>query len=110
MNFGDFENQKWDKIDSLLFSGWADDFVNNVPPNGESFLALYNRGIAFLEDAQTQQSSTVAIVTHAGIIRCLIGHVLGLPLENVFRLQIDFGGISRIDLGEEVSRVIFINR
>jgi alpha-ribazole phosphatase len=110
MNFGDFEGQKWTQIDRTLFSEWADDFVNNAPPGGENFLSLYNRSLAFLKDPQIQKHKTIVVVTHAGVIRCLIGHVLGLPLENVFRFQIYFGSISKIDLGKEINRVMFINR
>ncbi len=38
----------------------------------------------------------VLIVGHAGVIRMVVRHVLDMPLERVFRLQVPNAGLTRI--------------
>lgn len=38
----------------------------------------------------------VLVVTHAGVIRAITAHVLGMPIQHMFRLQVSNAGISRI--------------
>jgi len=49
MNFGDWENQKWDDLNSNELDKWMTDFVNVKTPNGESLKDLYQRIESFLE-------------------------------------------------------------
>ena len=43
LNFGDWELKEWESIDKEKLQLWANDYVNNQPPNGESYLDLYSR-------------------------------------------------------------------
>ncbi|MGL1604116.1 histidine phosphatase family protein, partial [Vibrio parahaemolyticus] len=45
LNCGDWEMQKWDDIPKAEIQPWMDDFVNVTVPNGENYVALYNRVI-----------------------------------------------------------------
>ncbi len=50
-----------------------------VYPEGESFRQMQRRSVAFLSNlARTQPDQTVLIVIHAGVIRGLVSHFLGL--------------------------------
>ncbi|MEO8418782.1 MAG: histidine phosphatase family protein, partial [Methylophilaceae bacterium] len=50
------------------------------------------------------------VVTHGGVIRALLGEVLGLPLIDVFRFQIDFASVTQLLLEEKVKRIGYVNR
>lgn len=72
MNFGDWEMQKWDAIPEADFTPWMNDFVNVAVPNGESFVNLHDRVSDFLTtDFSTNNSNSITIVTHAGVIRSI---------------------------------------
>ena len=43
LNFGDWEGKEWDKINQKQLNKWMKKFVNVAPPNGESFLNMFNR-------------------------------------------------------------------
>jgi len=47
-----------------------------------------------------QHGEHLLVVAHAGVIRVLICHALGLPVEQMFRLQISNASISRIILDQ----------
>ena len=50
-----------------------------VYPEGESFRQMQLRSVAFLSSlAQTRRDDTVLVVVHAGVIRGLVSHFLGL--------------------------------
>jgi broad specificity phosphatase PhoE len=51
----------------------------------------------------------VALVSHCDIIRGIIAHYLGLPLDNLLRFDIDPASVSRIVVGDWGARVISVN-
>ena len=112
MNFGDWEMKKWDDINRDELHQWAQDFVNLPVPEGESFIQLNNRINHFMRELAKQDIKKVAIVTHAGVIRSFVISVLGMPMENAFRISIDYGSITKINLGSDNSNnsVAYLNK
>src|SRR5699024_11610506 len=91
LNFGGWEGQEWDDINEEELSEWMQDFVEVECPGGESYRRLYDRVTAWWKEISKIEQEKVLAVTHAGVIRCLLSHALGLPLENSFRLQVGYG-------------------
>ncbi|MBP6385327.1 MAG: alpha-ribazole phosphatase family protein [Pseudarcicella sp.] len=113
LNFGLWENLKWDSIDHEISMKWMNDFVNEAPPEGESFQALADRVNGFIDEIVSNASFSnrkVVIVAHAGVIRALICAFLGIPLVNAFRLSIDFGSISCIAVQNGYASLQFSNK
>jgi alpha-ribazole phosphatase len=93
LHFGDWENKNWDNIHSEELDLWMQDFVNTAPPNGESYYALHQRTIAFVDDLLATEKESAVIVTHAGNIRSFLSLALGLPLQNSFRIEVPYGAV-----------------
>lgn len=110
MNFGNWEMKAWNDIAASELNPWMADFVNTRVPEGEAFLDLISRVNAFLLEIIESGLKSVVIVTHAGVIRAALGFFLGLARENVFRLNIDYGGITRVKVKRGVYNVNYINR
>lgn len=123
-DFGDWEGRRWDDIDPELIDAWAADVMHFVPPGGESVSELAVRALACAADlglpasdtlpgiqratgASSQPAAsgdTLVLVTHAGIIRVLLGHWLDLPLAEWSTLKLDFGALTRVDfVGENAA-------
>ncbi len=84
-----------DEPDTL--NAWWKAPTRVVPPNGEAFLDFRSRVLkAFHEIAENNKGNNVLLVTHAGVIRVVLMHVLGMQDENLFRLNVDYASISRI--------------
>lgn len=97
-DFGDWELKPWAEIKRKESKQWMDDFVNVPCPNGESVQIMKQRVDDFFAELMTKPHKTVAIVTHSGVQRLLHAYVLGTPLHNMFRLQLDFGAVLEINL------------
>lgn len=62
-----------------------------VYPEGESFRQMQQRSVQFLSAfAATHPGSTVLIVSHAGVIRGLVSHFLGLEYASCLKHRISF--------------------
>ncbi|MBS1548548.1 MAG: alpha-ribazole phosphatase [Bacteroidetes bacterium] len=97
MNFGDWEGKHWSEIDA---QSWFDDYVNQPTPDGESFVQLYHRVQSFLMDLRELNGKSVVIITHAGVIRCILALILNVPLEHVFKLKIHFGQVITMEIND----------
>lgn len=88
LNFGDWENRRWDDLPRAEFDSWAGNFVDVAPPRGESFRELTRRLESFRRD---RPADDAVIVTHAGVIRAWLCLKRGTPLSAAFDFSVDFG-------------------
>ena len=109
MNFGDWELQAWADIKREESDPWMADFVNINTPNGESFQDLSNRANAFLDEIIVQDFEQVILVNHSATIRAILCRALNLDLKNAFRMEVDYGSISKITHKNGFWGVKFIN-
>jgi probable phosphoglycerate mutase len=70
----------------------GDDLAGFRPPNGESFRDLQTRVVERFSAlcAGCDSSETLLLVTHAGVIRVLLCHILGMNLQRLFALAVDY--------------------
>jgi len=95
IHFGEWEGRSWERIERGLLDEWASDVLHFVPPGGESVAMLQARAIDCVGDLR---GSDCALVTHAGVIRVLLGHWLQLPVDVWSRLPLDFGSITLLEI------------
>lgn len=110
MNFGSWEMQDWDKIPKAELDPWMVDFVNTRVTQGESFNDLIDRVNQFLKNLKAESLETVCIVSHAGVIRAILGLYLEMVPANFFKLQVDYGGVSKVKLHRGLTTVEYVNR
>lgn len=111
LNFGKWENKNWNDLKQSELNSWMADFVNAHPPNGENYMKLYERTVKFMETLLQTSYKKVVIITHAGNIRSIISYVLDLPLENSFRINLNYGTVINIQLKDDknLCKLISIN-
>jgi broad specificity phosphatase PhoE len=64
---------------------------------------------ALAEMAREHDGETLVAVSHCDIIRGVIAHHLGLPLDNLLRFDVDPASVSRIAIGTWGARIISVN-
>jgi len=102
LHFGDWEMQAWDDLQN---------YAHMAPPNGETFTQLQSRGVSFLEEMLTQyHGKHIVVVTHGGMIRALLAHVLSMDLKGLFRFDIDYGSLTQLDLSNDIPKINFVNQ
>lgn len=99
LNMGAWEGKPFSEIRTKYpkeFHERGKDIANYSPPEGESFSDCYRRVIPVFESLAKSDETTILIVGHAGVNRVILCHVLGIPLENVFRLEQKYGCVNLI--------------
>jgi probable phosphoglycerate mutase len=109
MDFGAWTNCTFDELEAQpLWESFNSHRSETVPPNGESMRDVQTRAAQKLEELRRQQQ-TVAVVTHCDVIRAVLAHYLGMPLDMLLRFDCDPASVSVLDLNDWQSRVRLIN-
>ncbi len=83
--------------DPAAWEARGKDFAGFRPPGGESFGDLQRRVVPVLESMAATTTGTLVLVTHAGVIRVFLCHVLSSPLADLFGFKLDYCSLTRID-------------
>jgi probable phosphoglycerate mutase len=79
-------------------------------PGGELALEAQARAVAAaLGLAEAHPDTAVAAVSHADVIKAVVGHVLGVPLDLQHRLEVGPASVCEIELAPWGARVLAVN-
>lgn len=98
-----------------LYEARGADIAAFRPPGGESFADLSGRAWTALETLLAAAGTgdtpeaKLLVVAHAGVNRVLMARVLGMPLENLFRLDQDHGCLNILSFGSGEPRLMRAN-
>ncbi len=111
LHFGDWEMLAWSDVSTAYFDEWAQNYGHMAPPNGETFGELQARGVAFINETLADyRHGQVLVVTHGGMIRALVAHVLNMQLKGLFRINIDYGSVTELDFSDDIPKINYVNR
>jgi len=114
-NFGVWEGMTFNEIKDQYpseFESWASDPLKYSPVNGESTTEVCGRAIRALDgivskhaaenpDRQASDNQgpaeSIAIVAHGGVNRIILCYLMGVPLENIFRIEQDSAAVNIIE-------------
>jgi broad specificity phosphatase PhoE len=114
LDLGEWDGKHWDAIarsDSTRYRHWADNWVIQEAPGGESFGDLLRRTGAGLSSllVSTEADDTVLVVAHAGSVRALLCHALELPPARAFALRVEHAHASAIRYRNGQFEVCYLN-
>jgi len=98
IDFGEWENKRWNDINQTHLNKWMTDFVNEPVRGGESFLQLHLRTREFIERIIDLSHSSVIIVTHAGVIRSVTSHIQQTELKDAFGINCEYGSVTKLEI------------
>lgn len=79
-------------------------------PGGELMLEAQARMVAGLGRLCAQHpGATVAVVSHADMLKAAVAHYAGIPLDLFQRLEISPASVSGLEIFEETARLLFLN-
>lgn len=112
-SFGIWEGMSFTEIKERYpaeFEAWAGNPLKYSPMDGESTLQVKERVIVALDGLlAAHNGETIAIVAHGGVNRIILCHVLGMPLDHIFRIEQDFAAINVIEFWDKYPVVKLIN-
>ena len=68
------------------------------PPNGESFLAQYERVSQWLEQLDPIEMQSVVIIAHSGTIRAALAYTLGIEADKAIGIEISHLSLTIIEV------------
>lgn len=115
ISFGRWEGKTAEELlaeDEAGIKKYWNDPVNVTPPQGESLLDFEKKIILAWNNLLKQYTGQhVLLLSHAGVIRIILCHILGMPLTGLFRLDVALAKASRIevvhDQGKNYPRLLF---
>ena len=111
VDFGEWTGAAFAALEGdSAWSEWNEARGSARPPLGESMSEAVERAVGTLAGIASENSGrTVACVSHCDIIRGIIAHHLGLPLDHMLRFDVDPASVSRIALGAWGARIMTVN-
>lgn len=110
LDFGQWEGRQWDTIARADLDDWAANLMEARPHGGESAAQVMARVVDWAESLPVADGGCLWVVTHAGPIRMLAAHWLGLPLARTLAWELGFGATSLFRLDENGARLGWWNR
>ncbi len=112
-SFGIWEGMTFTEIKEKYpqeFEAWAGNPLRYSPIDGESTLEVRDRAVKAVDNLLSNHNSEhIAIVAHGGVNRIILCHIMGIPLENIFRIEQDFAAVNIIEFWEKYPVVKLIN-
>ena len=113
VSFGDWEGLEYGEI-TKRWPKEMEDFLTRpgewIPPHGESFQEVERRCAKAFEYifAREGHEKNIAVISHGGIIRVQLCLVLGIPLNNLWKLSVHNVSVSTLNdwQGNMVAEVI----
>ena len=112
-SFGIWEGMTFTEIKENYpkeFEAWAGNPLRYSPVDGESTVEVRERAVKAVDSLLSNHNSEhIAIVAHGGVNRIILCHIMGIPLENIFRIEQDFAAVNIIEFWEKYPVVKLIN-
>ena len=137
-NFGIWEGMTFNEIKEKYpqeFDAWVSNPLKFSPMQGESTIEVRDRVLNALNKIldnhsnivqsssrvvqhsskfnNIEQSSTtlnnIVVVSHGGVNRIILCHLLGIPFENIFRIEQDYGALNIVEFHDNYPVVKLLN-
>ncbi len=113
VDFGDWTGRTLAELD--LITGWRDFNTNRSGtriPGGETMGEVLTRALNELiriQQCYSGAGQVVALVSHGDVLRVLVAHLLGLPIDMMQRLEIDPASVTVLSLQDREPRLLLLN-
>lgn len=112
-SFGIWEGMTFSEIRGQYpkeFASWAENPLAYSPIGGETTLEVRDRVIKVIgELVERHAGEEIAVVAHGGVNRIILCHILGIPLENIFRIEQDYAALNIIEFWEKYPVLKLLN-
>jgi len=106
LHLGEWEGLSPSEVEKLdaeaLYAFW-DDPIKNTPPSAENFIDFECRVLKTWDKlnkkyVSTENSKTILVVMHAGVMMVLLKKLLDIPIENILTIKLNFASKVRVEM------------
>ena len=111
VDFGEWSGKSFDILDSdPAWRRWNTVRSLVRAPGGETVLEVQSRVMRLIETLrESGEGARVALVSHADVIKTVVGHVLGLPSDAWPRFDIAPASVTSLVIGDWGAKIITLN-
>jgi broad specificity phosphatase PhoE len=111
VDFGSWSGSTFDELNKLAdWQRWNALRSMAETPTGETMLDVQRRAIGFIRRIVDRGGDTrIALVSHADVIRSIVGYVLGLPIDAWLRFEIAPASITTMVVGDWGGKLLTLN-
>lgn len=111
IDFGEWSGKSFDELTTDARWQMWNSFRSSAPlPNGGLMLAVQLRAVAALQSLCLHYpNQLIAIISHSDVIKAIVAHYLGIPLDLFQRIEISPASVSIIAVEQWGARVIRLN-
>lgn len=112
IDLGAWDGLTREEIQRRFPGGWerrGRDFANCGAPGGESFVDLSARVIPAFQEIVQRCNQHALVVAHAGVIRVIIAHILGMPLDKIFSIVVAHGAVTILTTHQDGLKIHSLN-
>lgn len=113
INFGIFEGKTYEKLQKdhkEELNLWQADWKNYRIPKGESLADMDNRVKKQINKIIKEDKGTVLIVSHSGVIRSILSHLIGQGIEDHWKYKVLNCTINSIEIVEGFPVLLYTNK
>lgn len=92
-----------------LWARMREDPIGVSYPGGENIQQVQSRAVTLLERLRSEHGGVVAVVSHADVVKSVVAHYLGLPLERFRRLQVAPASLTVLQSSASGVRLVLFN-
>jgi broad specificity phosphatase PhoE len=109
--FGDWTGRRFEDLrHDPAWQAWNGFRSTAGVPSGETMLAVQARAVAGLQHcAADHDNAEVVVVSHADVIKAVLAHFIGTPLDLMRRIEIGPGSVSQLMLYAEDAKILAVN-
>jgi alpha-ribazole phosphatase len=88
IHFGEWEGLSWPEIEQMdpeYARRWVDGYPHITPPAGETFQKFEARVLEEVSHLVDRDGESIAVVTHAGVLRLVLRHLHGCSEEEAWQ-------------------------
>jgi probable phosphoglycerate mutase len=111
VHYGDWTGLTFEEIrSSKEWSAYNKHRSGTCIPNGEFAIDVQRRMISeLLRLRDAHPDKKIAIVGHGDPLRLAILHFLGMPIDNIWRIDLNPASVSLVESGKDYARLKFLN-
>lgn len=109
LNFGEWENRKWDDVPKNELDEWSKNLLSFRPGGSESFQELSERVNAFLQELLQRKEEKILVLSHAGTMRAVLSHIMNISLEKTLNFSLGYFHCAEYAFAEPKRRLLFWN-
>ena len=111
VEFGDWTGRSFGELEGdSEWVAWNEFRSTARPPAGEGMVDVLGRALRGLDEiAGDHEGEWAAVVSHCDVIRPLLAHFAGMPLDHMLRLEVGTASVSAVEVNPWGPRILSVN-